>query len=554
MPSMKTTLEDDLKSIDILDFTGGLNSITDLFDLDLTQSPDCLNVYAEIGRLVGRKGSQSIVTMSGTSDGIMQMYDALGSRRKFVWNNGNLVETTFGTEDIKATGSYNAGNRVCHTVLNGIIYYSDGIIPIRQYDPITGVDSDITPDLSRAGAIPVPSANVLITYTGALVAGACVAAGVFEPQQFRWCDINNPSVWIGANVQAVGQGVGGQINAMSNMGVSDAGVSPFRSLLVGKSQEGVYGYQGALGQLQEFLIPVPSGVQDGASMVFIPSPDGKAMVTWLGTDRKVWYSNGVTCAELSGPIRTELAEYVQNQIVTKGQNALFCGVNNAENFHYVLDCGDNTQYVYDYQNKYWTRYNGWPSGYWASGADNAGFPAIFFASNTDTKYGQANVGVTEFDGTTPITHYWKTPYLGAGNHQRLKDFIQAFVAFRTQGGGQVDVAFVEGPTPTPDARLSTSYRIAITPDGGNYLIWDVGNWDDNDWAPNPDDQIQTYQVKNRIACVVAGDFADLIPFETFKAANCQVTIGQSEVASHFEILQFKLQYIWRGYAQVGQVG
>lgn len=553
-PAMKTTLEDELKNLDIVDFLGGLNSQKDLQDMELNESPDCLNVYAQPGRLLGRKGSLNQVTMpAAISDGIMYMYDALGTRRIYVWNGGNLYETTFGAATAVASACYNAGERVCHTTLNGIVYYSDGIIPIRMYDPATSTDSDITPS-GATGSIAIPSANVLITYTGALVAGACVAAGVFEPQQFRWCNINDPTTWLGVNVQAVGQGLGGQINAMSNMGVSDAGVSPFRALWVGKSREGIFGYQGALGQLQEFLIPVPSGVQDGASAAFIPSPDGRAMVAWLGTDHKIWYSNGVTASELSGNIRDELAAYVQNQIATKAK-PLFCAVNNAENFHYVLDCGDNVQYVYDYQNKYWTRYEGWPSGYWASGADALGSPAIFFASNVDTKYGQANVGDVEFDGTTPIEHYWKTGYLNGGNSDRLKDWIQAFVAFKTEGLGQVNVDFIEGPTPTPDTRLNGSFGIGISADGGNTLVWDVGNWDDQDWSGNPSDLIKTYRVRVRMACLVSIDseFYALIPYETFRAADCQITIGQSAVAKHFEILGLRLQFIWRGYAQVGQV-
>src|SRR5690606_38435598 len=126
------------------------------------------------------------------------------------------------------------------------------------------------------------------------------------------------------------------------------GVSPFRSLFVGKSRSGVFGYQGALGSLQEFLIPAPTGVLDGRTVQFIPGPDGRAYVVWLGTDRKVWFSNGITADELSKPIRSELALAILDRI--QAGYSSFNSVVNAIDYQYVLDLGDGVSFVYDYDN------------------------------------------------------------------------------------------------------------------------------------------------------------------------------------------------------------
>lgn len=538
-------LDDAYSGVMVGDFSGGRNTEKDIQDLDPNESCDCLNVKFRPGRLLGRGGYVALVSagLPGAGDGTKFFFDAGGNRRQVVWSGGNLYQVTFGIATLIAAGVYNSGNSVCHTTYSGILYYSDGIIPLRRWNPVTGVEEAV-PNSGASGAVPPPAAKVLATYQGCIVAGATTVGGFFEGDVFRWCNVNDPTTWLALSLQAVGQGTGGEVNSISNMGVSDMGVSPFKALFVGKSLRGVFGFQGALGALQEFLIPANVGVLDGKTVQFIPGPDGRAYVVWLGTDRELWFTNGITADKLSGKIRSELAQAILERIQTAA-NPRFNSVVNTLDYQYVLDIGGGIHFVYDYQLKTWTKYTGWPSGAWTEGVDATGFPAIYVASDTVSQFAQANYG--DSDNGSLITFQWKSGLLNAGNAERLKDWDWLYATFATDQG-QLEITVDPGPGTLGSGEPATGI-LTVPASGESPFILDQSLLDGVDvLTAGNQSTFDLFRKKLRLRVPVAA-YPGLS--EKLRASDVQVTIKQSLVQGHFELLGFKLLYLNRGYKRVG---
>lgn len=539
-------LDDLYLGVAITDFAKGRNTEKDITDLDLNESPDCLNVKFRPGRLLGRNGFIQILnSLPSGADGTAAFFDSLGNRRQAVWSGGNLYQVTFGIATLVASAVYTAGKPVCHTSFNGKMIYSDGVVILRIWDPVAGTENQVP----NTGGLGPPAAKVLSTYSGAIVAGATSYGGVFEPDNYRWSNVNDIGNWPALNVQGVGQGTGGEINSISNMGVSDQGVSPFKALFVGKSQNGIFGYNGQLGAQTEFLIPIDTGVLDGRTVSFIPGPGGRAGVVFLGVDRKVWFTNGIDAQELSGPIRTELANYILSRIQTVA-NPKFNAVRNSVDYHYVLDCGGGTHYCYDYQQDCWTLYQGWPSGYWTEGVDATGFPAIYVASDSAAvkSFNQANTGDT--DNGALVNSYWTTPFLHAGNPEMFKDWDWLYCTFLTDVG-QIEISANNGATAN-GVQLNASGIITTPQSGSGLFKLDSSLLDGPDVLAGPSGvgNLVYYEKKLRLRSPVA---AYPGVSEKFRGSYVQVKFQQSLVRGHFELLGAKILYLKKGYKRTGAI-
>lgn len=542
--TLKNSLDDALLALRITDFSGGLNSEMDPLDLPENSSPDCENVKInKPGRLIGREGhTQRIGGLGSTPDGIAFFYDALGARRLVLWVGGDMYDVTAHSLTLVKSGAYTNGSRVTSHALNGILYYSDGstihggVSGIRQWD---GATEQALLSAGGSGVIDTPAAKILTSYAGSLVlANVTFVDGSTAPHAFMWSDTNDPTTIRGTSIQQVGQGFGGQINCILPLAVASTGVSPFRALIVGKSEFGLYGYSGALGSLEEFLVNCPAGVRDGETMRYIPGPDGSGYVVFLGTDNKVWAVNGTSAVELSGNIRSELNQHIQSRITTNSTQR-FTSVVNSNDFQYVLDVGDR-QYCYHYDQKAWTRYRGWPSGHWVEGRDSFGNYALYCADRIASALTQCNFGTT--DNGTAIGPYWKTPYLHAGDRNLLKTWHWLYAMFRTDVG-DITVACV------PDLGNGTASNKTLSiasDDTTGDLVWDEGNWDEKNWAGSNLDGFQNYRKKTRLTYQPPNvPYKDLI-----RGADVTILISTSSTTGHFEVLGFTLLYLPRGRNRV----
>lgn len=542
--AVQSALDDAYAGVLLSDFSGGRNTEADPQDLKPNEAAECLNVKFRPGRLIGRNGYVLLISnLPAKNDGIAFFFDSGGNRRQVVWSNGSIYQVTFGIASLIAAAVYTAGNSVCHTTYAGVIYYSDGVIPLRRWNPITATEQAV-PNAGGVGTIAPPAAKVLATSQGCIVAGATTVGGFFEGDLIRWCNVNDPTTWLALSFQAVGQGTGGEVNSINNMGVSDQGVSPFKALFVGKSRDGVFGLQGALGSLQEFLIPASTGVLDGRTVKFMPGPDGRAYVVWLGTDREVWYTNGISADKLSANIRTELNTAILNRI----QNIAsphFNAVINLIDYQYVLDVGGGLFFVYDYYGQAWTQYSGWPSGYWAEGVDVTGFPAIYVASDSAGQFSQANFGDT--DNGSMITFSWTTGFLNAGNAERLKDWDFLYATFATDSG-QLEIT-VTPATGRDGAGNPATGVITAPPSAGSPFVLDSSLLDGPDvLTVGAQGDFNVYQRKIRLRVPVAA-YPGIT--EKLRGSSVQMNIKQSLVQGHFELFSAKLLYLNRGYKRVG---
>lgn len=542
---LKQALDDAMLAFRITDFSGGLNSEMDQLDLPENSSPDCENVKTNRpGRLVGRDGYVQLISSLGSDpDGIAFFYDVNGARRLVLFTAGNMYDVTIHALTLIAAGVYEAGTRVCSAALNGTLYYSDGVMAsgIRTWDGTTeqALQSS-SPGVG--GIITTPACKVMTTYAGSLVIGNLrYVDGTTAPHAFQWSDVNDPTTIRGTSIMQVGQGYGGEINCILPLAVASTGVSPFRALIVGKSQFGLYGYSGALstdeGGLSEFLINCPAGVRDGETMRYIPGPDGSGFIVFLGTDNKVWAVNGTSAVEISGNIRTELSRYVQERMQSVAPR--FTSVVNANDFQYMLDCG-GLIYCYQYDLKTWTRYRGLPSGHWVEAKNVFGNAVVYCADRSGQSLSQINYGTT--DNGSAIAPYWKTPYIHCGDRNILKTWQWIYCMFRTENGDVV-------VTTTPDMETGTASIKTLTIDSTETtddLIWDTGNWDEHDWAYDSVDTFRTWKKKARLTYEPPGvNYKELV-----RGTDVTIKLSTSSITGHFEILGITLLYLPRGRKRV----
>lgn len=550
---IKAALDDAQRGVSIGAFDGGRNTEDNVFNLGLNESPDELNVrFDQPNRCIGRKGWALLSNiLTAKPDGHFFFFDSAFARRDILFSAGNIYDCTSGTPILKVAAAYTAGHRVAGSDLLGNFYWSDGLLAMQAYDPIAGTNAAVVP----GGATSAVKFTVIITYQGSLVIGNTTYGATYEPDNIRWCNLGDPTMFLAVSAQAVSKGTGGFINALESFGIANTGVFPQQAIFVGKSKQGIFLYAGALGSLQEAQIQIAAGVLDSRAVKYVPAQTtGKAGVVFIGTDRRVWFTDGITGDKIDKKIKTELSDYILAQLAID-PNTYFSMVRNFENFQLVIDL-QGQQFCYDWEQGNWTLYQGWPSGLFVEGVDSTGFPALYCAVNKivlGTTYGFAQVNVTLLDNTTIINYYWTTGFLHAGNPQIYKVWPFLFVAFATDTG-QIEYKCQQVASNKPVLLAATGI---LEPTSGNdtFFTWDVSDWDGGDvWAPGSSGLYAVYQRKARLAVPIdpiAG--RNVIPYMTktsLRGACVQIKLQQSQVSARFELLAAKIMWFARGYKRV----
>lgn len=413
--------DDDLVKIYISDFSRGQISQYDPLDLPLNASPECRNVrIAKHGGLIGRYGYLVRVTQAyaGDPDGAFQFRDSNNIVRSCLFAGGNLYETTSGTAVLVTSGAYTAGNRVCGVARNNVLIYSDGYtlyapdnVGQRVWNPVAGTDAPVSYS-AAAGRIPAPACKVMTLYTGQVLCGNCkLFDGTPEPETVRWSDVDFPERFIGTEAKVVGKGSGGAINSLQPFAISSDALSPTDNVFVGKSDYGIFTLEGATSAFAEHRININTGVLDGATAAFIPSPEGRqGVVVFLGVDRQVWWCSGTNGDVLSENIRGELRDWVNDRLAFDASQR-FCAVRDFSTYQYVLDVGNGRQYCYQWDRGAWLPYEGWPSGLYYEGEDSLRQKTLFCAYNSGANCYVAELNVGIDDNGALINTYWNTPMM-----------------------------------------------------------------------------------------------------------------------------------------------
>ncbi len=424
---LKTIKDDGLKRAVFNDFAGGLNLYKGALDLNANESPDMLNVIPFPGKLQFRGGWTQYSTLPFPADDAYAFYDSGGALHYAVWANGNLYDVVSGAAVLIAASVYtsSSGVRIGHTQLNGILYWSTQTVAIQFWNPQLGTNGPVP----QTGSSLVPCAQYLTVYTGAIVAFAInFTPGTptnYQPNVFAWSAVNQPGNWTAANSQAVGPTNGGHIEFGTQFGIAELGVAPFRNLIVGRADQGIYAYQGALGSLAESVINCPVGCLDEGSVQYLPSAQSFGTLVFLGTDGQVWATNGITAAPVSTPILPILGPAVQAALLTNNNQRFWSNYNQKWQYYYVDVAG--TQFAYKWDINAWTKFSGWPTGPAFSvntgGSVNFGVSTLYIASSIAGNLVVAQVAVdgTNDNGSTPSVYY-KTPWLHMGDPMKFKEY------------------------------------------------------------------------------------------------------------------------------------
>ena len=555
-PSLNQPVEDALKGVALTDFSGMLNSELDILDLPLNAWADVSNFKIVKGKAVGRSGYQVLKALAAIADGLAFFYDSALARRLVAWVNGDIysVDLTTYTLTLVEAGTYTAGRRIAHCVLNNILYYSDGSTirndgggntsGISYYNPVAGTFGAVYTS-GTAATIQTPACYWMCAYNGALVIGNVTYSDtlVKGPDTLLWSNVLDPTTIVGTNLFKVGNGQGGVIKCVTPFRVGAEGVSPYSALFVAKTTT-TYMMTGALtpGTFAEVLLSGAIGCTDGYTVQAVPKADESGRRTtqifWLGSDRQVWSTDGISANPMTLNIQNEFRNWIADRI-SANANQEFGSYLDVASQHYVLDVGGNRQYCYDYFNNGWTKYNGRPDGIWAAGKDASSQDVVFMVDRANANLCQMDINTT--DNGTAIAPYFKTAAIHGGDPLEDKTWHKVYGFWATD---------TSPLTVTATARLGqgATCTVAMQPADlapGTFSFWDTAIWDVDLWSSS--DSVDYIPMQGKARLVVRPDNA---PRYLMKTSTIQLVVGQAATdTGRMEVLAVFVQYMPGGNAR-----
>lgn len=540
----KAALDDSHKQLLLIDFAGGLNTNTGAYDLASNETPDCLNVIPFPGRLQYRGGYTLFCALPGAADGALEFFDSNGNRHYAVWSMGNLYDCVSGSAVLIAAGKYIAGQQIGNVADSGSLYYSTITTTLRKWNPVAATEAAVT------GSYPIPASAFLTLYAGSLIALAPTLSGTRFANEFVWSNVNDPTTWLPANAQQVGGLEGGPLNFIAQMGVSNSAVAPSRQLIVSKQNGFIYSYQGALGTLQESVVSSAVGLQDGRSGVFVPINLGA--IVFLGQDFQIYSTDGNTATQISLKINNSFYTAIQNAVVS---GAFFQGAYNERFQYYIIDIGNNTQYIYRWETSSWSKFQGWPSGYWMNGVDVNGFPTLFVAATGGTPGLYETSLDNQSDNGNMPSIYYTTPYLHGGVPNREKEYQW------------IDLSVINTPLasysvngqglPRLNNTMQTMGQLILAapaPASSSLaLIWGVGEWGVNYWGlPVASTTPSVVPIHGPIMVPVpVTRFTRPGLVEPLRSGAAQFTIAADGSVPTYDVDGIAIRYAERGFRFVG---
>ena len=412
------------RSIILDDFSGGWVTMTGALALQRNQSPDMLNLIALPGRLRFRGGYQNVCALPDGADGAYPFYDSDNAKHFAVWCGGDLYDLISGTPVLVTASVYTAGSRIGRTDLNGILYWSCGQpnpVYMQYWDPVAATFGAVAASAGM-GHIDPPASDYLFIYLNSIMALAPTwqSPTVYQPNVFAWCGTNDPSDWQAANSQAVGANNGGKVVFGIPFGIANTGIVPGRTFLIGRNDQGIWAYTGAMPTLTESILNCPVGCLAGESVQYIPTSGAFGVVNFLGTDGQIWQVNGVNAVIVSGNILDTISQAVSYALQLNPNQRFYSGYNEEWQYYWVDING--TQYAYRWQTSAWMKFQGWPTGPIFSTIGFTGAPVYYTAGNGASPYlSQIAMDHTFDNGVMPTTYY-DTPYLHGGDLRLMKEF------------------------------------------------------------------------------------------------------------------------------------
>lgn len=549
-------------SLKINNFDGGLNLYKGAMSLGSNESPDELNVVPFPGRLKYRGGSAEYSPQEDPADMALDFYDQDGMKHFAVWNGGNLQDMVSGAPVDVETGVYTEGERIGACVINGILYWSTWSVPLRYWDPAAPAAGAV----AQTGTDPPPSSPCLMVYTNAIVALG-VDFGTKQTTVMAWSTVNDPGAWDAADAQAVGPlSATAELQFGLVLGIAEIGVTPFRTFVVARSDEGIYSYSGALGSLEEKLINCPTGCRDGASAQYLPGAENFGIIVFLGNDAQFWATNGITASPVSLQILPLLADQAGYAILANPNARFWSGYN--EQFQYYFCNVSDVQFVYKWDMKCWTMFAGWPSGPVINSTDDQGVPALFVASDDQVSPRFMRIGLAgQPDNVTSVSTgtippiYWKSAWLHGGDPELTK--IWQWVAIVANNVGTVYEVSARGLARANDGSYMETepLYLSTTPgqSAGNPFILDVSILDGPSVLQPPGvlaPPSSPVMAHGRLACPFVAETDSMLVgitdlFEELKAVAVQFTIAYNGGTLDYDLLALLARFEEDGYQREG---
>lgn len=555
----KSALDDSLMQLQILQLDGGLNTQTGAFSIGPNQTPDALNVFSYGGNLQGRGGYNLFSSLTSQADAMFTFFDASNNRHVMLWMAGSLYDCTNGIQTLVASTVYTTGQQIAFCELNNVMYWATATVPLRQYD---GSVEKAVPNSGGVGTVAPPAGFYMMVYAGSIVMFRPVVAGTTFLSSFMWSNVNDPTTWIGANIQGVGNNDGGAIMWGISLGVP--------SFIVGKSvgaqsedtvSTSLWVYSGALapGSLIQTGVSCDIGAFDPNSAVLVPDKEGVSNVLFIASDGHWWKCNGVQ-AWLACPNILGLAEsYIRNAFALNSNTKYFATYYNRWQY-YICNVGQNTQLVYVPSKDAWWLFSGWPNGPFTTFiSSTTGLPGLFTAANNSGQTGMFQVALdqTNDNGSNPVMYY-RSPNLHGGKPQREKEY-QWYSLYTYNVGAQYAITGQGLPwnDNTVDSIDSITFQDAAAtgpnPTAGG--IWDVSLWDEALWGGGYSQIAQPFQpMVNHAPIRITAPVSEWIPpgeKEPLKSGAAQFTITWVGGVPDFQVIGYALHYEERGLGFVG---
>ena len=198
--------------ISLDDFRGGLNYRTDVFDLELNESPDLLNVTVDArGGILLRDGVKTLAqtALPSNVNGIWSYHNDDGTSKVLV-NYGTTVAVYDGT-DFDSTGAASIvarsdGSRTYGVTINNVAYAVSGDATSFYYNG-TSFTNLVTNLDGTPGNFPI--AQYVEHWNNFAWVGNTVEGGTVHKNRVRFSHANLPTQWNDLDYIDIGKGEGG---------------------------------------------------------------------------------------------------------------------------------------------------------------------------------------------------------------------------------------------------------------------------------------------------------------------------------------------------------
>jgi hypothetical protein len=494
------------------DFQGGLNLNADPFQLGPNETASCLNVdFDPLGGFARRDGTARLnsTALTSTIKNMWGHYTPNGSTRQLICQQGQSI--AYSTNDGTAFTQVGTGSAPWSTAYTGtmqgasfrdptslgnvVCYITRGgtAVPIR-WNGSTGTaltDPSVTPSWSETIGTRtngrMPKAEFILTHRDFVwVANTYETSGGSEknhPNRVRWSHEGFPEDWRSSDY----------IDIESGAGDSITGIASWRDgLLVFKSNSVflIRGYDADTFEVVNLSRSIGAVSQQAIAVT-------EAGVYFFSWPEGVYFYDGTGIHDVFQPMRP----IVEDGTVDRTQRATITMGWLKQRLWVSLPCdvgitGNTDVYVLDPALRSRNKQGGWTHYQFGDVSLGAGLGVMldYAPPATDPKWltcsysqGRTKIIALHQTGDTdnltgtgePILTEYTTPWVDVGNPAVVKSWRRPVFVYRKDEDYQLTCTTYRDYDNT---NVGGTFYLNSTTNSGTALVWDVGKWDEKQWA------------------------------------------------------------------------